>query len=261
MKHGNDWVSIAKDMQLYEASAPKTVRLGTSRACHVGGACRHDRVKPDIHTPASPQCRDRYNNYAHPELDQTPCRAEEVLLFIELHKRLGNRWTEIASEMNAAAAAAAEPGAKTRRSENWVKNAFYSKMRKSNKDHADTRWAPLYAYQEACQAEGRDLLPDGDAADAAQLPGAEAAEPVVAPRRSTRVTRKPRYGDYDSGEEQEEEEEEEEEEAELQPPPLWTLPSSMQLPAPEMPQLASFGMFDMGTAGALHLRHAHLCKF
>jgi len=48
-----------------------------------------------------------------------------VLQLIELHERLGNRWTEIADAMNAAAAKDAAPGAKTRRSENFLKNKYF----------------------------------------------------------------------------------------------------------------------------------------
>ena len=213
---------------------------------HVVSPAAKTRLRqPPGHSHArssAPQCRDRYNNYAHPELDLSPCRAEEVLLLLVLHKQHGNKWTEIADEMSAAAAAAAEPGVKTRRSENWVKNTYYAKLRKAHKDDGDTKWAPLYAYQEAVKAEGRDLMSDGGGAGAAQLPGAEAAEPAVPQRRSSRITRKPRYGDYDSGEElDEEEEEEEEDELQVQPAaiqeatPAWAGNGLLPL-APAQPQ-------------------------
>ena len=83
-----------------------------------------------------PQCRDRYNNYAHPELDLSPCRAEEVLLLLrQLHKQHGNKWTEIADGMSAAAPA----GAKMRRSEHWVKNTYYSNMRRLHRAAFDVQ--------------------------------------------------------------------------------------------------------------------------
>ena len=73
-----------------------------------------------------PQCRDRYNNYAHPDLNMAPPEPAEVLRFAELYKQHGHKWTEIANAMSAAAAVGAAAGAKTRRSENWVKSAFFS---------------------------------------------------------------------------------------------------------------------------------------
>lgn len=77
---------------------------------------------PSLTLTPAPQCRDRYLLYAlDPLLDKSPCRPEEELLIVELHKRFGNKWTAIAAEMNAAAAKDAAPGAKTRRSENWLK--------------------------------------------------------------------------------------------------------------------------------------------
>ena len=60
--------------------------------------------------------------------------------------------------MSAAAAAAAMPGAKTRRKENWVKNMFYSRVRNTRKDGDDVMWAPLYAYQAACAAAGGERV-------------------------------------------------------------------------------------------------------
>ena len=217
--------------------------MGTSCACRVAGGGDTTASSLALTRPLSPQqCRDRYNNYAHPDLDLSPCRAEEVLQFVALHKLHGNKWTEIASAMSAVAAAAAEPGVKTRRSENWVKNAFYAKSRKTHKDD-NPKWAPLYAYLEELKAEGRDLMSGGGGAGAAQLHGAaEAAEQLVPQRRSSRVTRKARYSDYDSGEEleEEEQEEEEEEETEAQMPafqaPAWMVSNGMLPLAPAQPQ-------------------------
>ena len=179
--------------------------------CHVAATrpARPRRRNRRSHARRSPQCRDRYNNHAHPELDHSPCRPEEVPLFIELHKKLHNQWTEIALGMSrvhaAAAAAGAAPGTRTRRSENWVKNVFYSKMRKTHKDESDAMWAPLYAYQ----AAGGMQAPGDKRARAAEAPGAEEAEAEAAvQRRSTRVTKRPRYDDYIESEEEDEEDEE-----------------------------------------------------
>ena len=181
---------------------------------------------------------------------------------IELHKQHGNCWTAIAGDMHAIAGAA--PGAKTRRPENWVKNAFYAKRRKTNK--ADPMWAPLYAYQEACEAEGHGLASSGEGGDAAQLAGAEAAEQVVPQRRSTRATKKPAgYGDFDSDEEDEDEgnmvkQEEEEDALELkeeQPVSMFGLPA-----APAQPWRNHFDGegFPSGAFRSLLCLHVLMCS-
>ena len=154
------------------------------------------------------QCRDRYNNHAQEDIDDSPCRPEEVLLLIDLHKVYENRWTRIAAEMSASAAAAAEPGAKTRRTENWVKNMFNAKKRKKGK--SDVMWAPLQAYVEAYEGARRDMAPEPQRVRDAQPDAAEAAEAAEAvQRRSARVIKRPRYDEYIEASENEKEEEEE----------------------------------------------------
>ena len=59
----------------------------------------------------------RWHNHLDPYIKKDPiCREEERKIF-ELHKKLGNKWADIAKEL---------PG----RSDNCIKNYFYSTHRK-----------------------------------------------------------------------------------------------------------------------------------
>lgn len=68
------------------------------------------------------QCRERWNNYANPEINKSTWSEEEKIKIYELRKTLGNKWAAIAKQMNG-------------RTENAVKNLFYSDQRKIMRKH------------------------------------------------------------------------------------------------------------------------------
>ncbi len=63
------------------------------------------------------QCRERWHNKVDPNIVSLPWGKEEESKFFDLYKRLGSRWSDIATKL---------PG----RTDNSVKNFFYCKLRK-----------------------------------------------------------------------------------------------------------------------------------
>lgn len=180
-----------------------------------------------------PQCRDRFNNYARPDLNHGPCQPHEVLVCIALHKLHGSKWTEIANGLSANNAEGAMAGAKTRRAENFVKNLFNSKQRKKTKEESSVVFAPLFAYLAEREAAGQALSSKQQRKGEAQQRSAaqdEAEATATAQRRtSARVTKRPCYNDFvESVEDEEDETEDETQEQEA--PPLPTFDELMAVP-------------------------------
>lgn len=64
------------------------------------------------------QCRERWHNHLNPQINKAEWTAEEKSRLFWLHKTFGNRWSKISESM---------PG----RTENSIKNCFYSLIRKN----------------------------------------------------------------------------------------------------------------------------------
>lgn len=63
------------------------------------------------------QCRERWHNHLDPDIKKDPISREEEKRIFELHRTYGNKWAQIANEMNG-------------RTDNTIKNHFHSTLRR-----------------------------------------------------------------------------------------------------------------------------------
>ncbi|KAK2413736.1 transcription factor MYB98 [Trifolium repens] len=75
----------------------------------------------------SPLCRERWNNHLRSKIKKSPWSEEEEKVLIEAHKRVGNKWTQIARKL---------PG----RTENAIKNHWNTAIRCQNRQNRTNRW-------------------------------------------------------------------------------------------------------------------------
>ena len=78
----------------------------------------NDKVHNGLPMRQGKQCRERWYNHLSPELRKEKWESTEDVIIIEKHLELGNRWSEIASNLQG-------------RTENQVKNRYKSLMRKA----------------------------------------------------------------------------------------------------------------------------------
>lgn len=75
------------------------------------------KQKYGIKKRSAKQCRERWHNHLDSHIKKDPITVEEEKKLFELHKEYGNKWAQIANEMNG-------------RTDNAIKNHFYSTLRR-----------------------------------------------------------------------------------------------------------------------------------
>ena len=93
------------------------------------------KQKYGINKRSAKQCRERWHNHLDPNIKKDPLCIEEEKRLFELHKIYGNKWAQIANEMEG-------------RTDNTIKNHFYStlrrQLRKINNLLLSTKFELLY---------------------------------------------------------------------------------------------------------------------
>lgn len=85
-----------------------------------GDIARALKSHPESYKRSGKQCRERWHNHLDPEIKKISWTETEKSFILQLHKVYGNHWSQIAKHL---------PG----RSDNAVKNFFYSNWRKGQR--------------------------------------------------------------------------------------------------------------------------------